>query len=162
MGPRGVLQSRTNCHSVRLREHALQRVFTEARVMDSERLARQLFQRSERGEQEENVPALHPEAELVPSHDPSSVVSRDDFVAHLASGDAPRAVDAVGHVYRPLDDERIIVEGRVRIRQPQGGFADRPMVWALIFRDGLLYRSWAVDDVTYAERLLAQPQHSND
>jgi len=24
----------------------------------------------------------------------------------------PRAVDAVGHVYRPLDDERIIVEGR--------------------------------------------------
>jgi hypothetical protein len=36
------------------------------------------------------------------------------------------------------------------------------MVWALIFRDGLLYRSWAVDDVTQAERLLAQPQHSND
>ena len=74
----------------------------------------------------------------------------------------PRAVDAVGHVYRPLDDERIIVEGRVRIRRPQGGFADRPMVWALIFRGGLLYRSWAVGDVTHAELLVTQPQVSND
>jgi hypothetical protein len=105
---------------------------------------------------------LHPDAVLVPSYDPSSLVSRADFVAHLASSDAPRAVDAVGHVYRPLDDERIIVEGRVRIRRPQGGFADRPMVWALIFRGGLLYRSWAVGDVTHAELLLTQPQVSND
>jgi hypothetical protein len=124
-------------------------------VLESERLARQLFDRSQRGDQADSVPALHPEAEIAPSYDPSSVVSRDDFVAHLQSGDEPRVVDATGHVYRPLDDERIIVEGRVRVRQ-ENGFADRSIVWALVFRDGLLYRSWAVKNVAQAETRLGK------
>jgi hypothetical protein len=112
-------------------------------MFESERLARDLSW-------------LHPEAQIAPSYDASIVVSRADLEAHLMSEAEPAVMEARADKYTPVDDERVIVEGQVRIRRGGGGGFDyRPAVWALIFRDGLLYRSWAVGSVLDAEARLS-------
>jgi len=42
----------------------------------------------------------------------------------------------------------------VLLRTPERGFSYRSAVWALIFLDGLLYRSWCVASVHEAEVVL--------
>ena len=121
----------------------------------SERLARELFHRSASGQQAENLSRLHPEAQIVPSYDASLAVSPADLEAHLMRGAEPAVMEARADKYTPVDDERVIVEGQVRIRRAGGGFDYRRTVWALMFRDGLLYRSWAVRSVGDAEARLA-------
>jgi hypothetical protein len=43
-------------------------------------------------------------------------------------------------VYMPLDDERVIVEGRMRWIDEERVIRDDPVVWALEFRDELVFR----------------------
>jgi ketosteroid isomerase-like protein len=124
-------------------------------MLESERLARVLFERSQRGAQAENLELLHPQAEIAPSHDPSLILTADEVVAHLAGADEPRMMDARGRDYVALDDEQVIVEGDVRVRRVGGGFDYRETVWAIVFRDGLLYRSWCCGNVHEAEARLA-------
>jgi hypothetical protein len=47
------------------------------------------------------------------------------------------------------------VKNVVTVRLDEGGFGDRELVWAMVIREGLLYRSWAVHTVQKAESLLA-------
>jgi hypothetical protein len=124
-------------------------------MFESERLARELFDRSASGHQAENLSSLHPEAQIAPSYDAAITVSRADLEAHLMSEAEPAVMEARADKYTPVDDERIIVEGQVCVRRGGGGFDYRPTVWALIFRDGLLYRSWAVRSFRDAEARLA-------
>ena len=49
---------------------------------------------------------------------------------------APQAFE-----YRPLDDDRIVIEGRLRSQDADRILRDDPMIWAFDFRDGLLRRS---------------------
>ena len=123
-------------------------------MFESERLARKLFERSALGQQSENLDLLHPEVEIAPSYDTSITVSRAELEAHLMSHEEPAVLEAVAHSYSPIDDERIIVEGQVLLRTPERGFSYRSAVWALIFLDGLLYRSWCVASVHEAEVVL--------
>jgi len=123
-------------------------------LLESERLARALFSRSARGEQADSLASLHPDAVISPSYDPAATVSPAELERHLTGRDVRRVLDAHGHTYIPLDDERIIVEGQVRLRT-EDGVEYRPTVWALVFRDRLLYRSWAVGSAQEAGALLA-------
>ena len=125
-------------------------------TLESERLAREFFRRSAEGHHERNLPFIHPEAEIAPTHDPSIIASPAGVAAHLQSDMEPRVLDARGDVFTPLDNARIIVEGHVRVTRPGGGFDAHPVVWALVFRDGLLYRGWALRSVNEAEQRLAQ------
>jgi hypothetical protein len=98
-------------------------------MFESERLARELFDRSASGRQAENLSWLHPEAQIVPSYDASITVSPPDLEAHLMSEAEPAVMDARAETYTPVDDERVIVEGQVRVRRAGGGFDYRPTVW---------------------------------
>lgn len=62
--------------------------------------------------------------------------------------------EPVDERYHPLDDERVIVEGRIRWMDENRTLRDDPVVWAIEFRDGLLYRSIAVRSQAEAEALL--------
>ena len=57
----------------------------------------------------------------------------------------------------PIDGERIVVEGRMRWMDEERVLRDDPMIWALEFRDGLLFRSTPAHSVLEAEALLAAP-----
>jgi hypothetical protein len=63
--------------------------------------------------------------------------------------------ESAGERFHPLDDERIVVEGRLRWTDDDHMLRDDPAVWALEFRDGLLYRSISLRSVAEAEAVLA-------
>jgi hypothetical protein len=119
-----------------------------------------MFGNSGSGQHQANFELLHPDAEIQPSFDPGRRLSARELREHARTAEAPHAVESRGEVYRPVDQERIIVEGQVLLRQAGGGWAYRPTIWALVFRDGLLYRSWCVKTTLEAEALLASVPRS--
>ena len=70
---------------------------------------------------------------------------------------ADRFFETHPDVFRPIDEERIVVEGRMRWMDDERVLRDDPMIWALEFRDGLLYRSTPAHSVLEAEALLTAP-----
>jgi hypothetical protein len=104
---------------------------------------------------------LHPEVELVlKTTRPGDVLrGRADvqrFVEEISEG----FFETVAEVFRPVDDARIVVEGRIRWVDDERVLRDDPMVWALEFRDGLLYRSSPAHTVLEAESMLAAADES--
>jgi hypothetical protein len=99
---------------------------------------------------------VHPEAEVVlRAVRPGHVLRGRDAVARFLEELGGSFVEAHPEVFRPIDGERIVVEGRQRWMDEEHILRDDPLVWALEFRDGLLYRSTPTQSVLEAEALLA-------
>lgn len=67
---------------------------------------------------------------------------------------APSVYDASVEVYTPVDEDRVIAEGRLRWIDEERVIRDDPVVWALEFRDGLLLRFVAARTTLAAEAIL--------
>ena len=130
---------------------------TGTAIPESERLARRFFLVFARGELAKLKELLHPEVEMVlKTPPPGEVLHGRDQVEAFVESELDRGFnEAHADVFRPLDEERIVVEGRVRSMDDQRVLRDDPMVWALEFRDGLLRRSLPAQTVLEAEGLLA-------
>ena len=124
--------------------------------MESERLARVCFDAG----RDSDFPRrfkdlLHPDVEVLLKAGPSGWLHGADAVGELLNERAGAAVyEALDERYHPLDDERVIVEGRLRWTDDRRTLRDDPAVCAIEFRDGLLYRSIATRSVAEAEALL--------
>ena len=126
-------------------------------MKDSERLARRYFSLFRRGESAGVLELLHPDVEIVlKSMRPGDVLRGREQVAEFVDEIGGRFYESHTDVFRPLDDERIVVEGRMRWMDDERVLRDDPMIWALEFRDGLLYRSSPAQSVIEAEALLAR------
>jgi hypothetical protein len=130
---------------------------TGGRVPESERLARRYFSVVRHGELDKLVALLHPDVEIVLKTSRTGDVLRgpqavEEFVFSDVAG---KFYESTAEVFRPLDDERIVVEGRIRWMDEKRVLRDDPMIWALEFRDGLLRRSTPAQTVVEAEALLA-------
>ena len=79
---------------------------------------------------------------------------REDVARFIADFVAPSLYDAAVELYTPLDDERVIVEGRLRWIDEDRVIRDDPVVWALEFCDELLLRSVAARSTRDAEAVL--------
>jgi ketosteroid isomerase-like protein len=127
--------------------------------VESERLARRYFALFGRGETERVLELVHPEVEIVlKSTRPGEILRGRNSVADFVEEIEGRFYESHGDVFRPLDDDRIVVEGRIRWTDEEHVLRDDPMIWALEFRDGLLYRSVPAQSVLEAEALLAVPR----
>jgi hypothetical protein len=100
---------------------------------------------------------VHTEVEMVvKTTRPGEVLrGRDEVVAFVVDEIGDRFYETHAEVFRPLDDSRIVVEGRIRWMDDQRILRDDPMIWALEFRNGLLYRSTYAHSVLEAEALLS-------
>ena len=99
---------------------------------------------------------LHPEVEWVlKSTRPGEILRGKDEAGAFLHEIAGKFYELVTEVYRPLDDERIIVEGRLRWTDDARILRDDPVIWALVFRGGLLWRSTPAQSLVEAEALLA-------
>ncbi len=69
---------------------------------------------------------------------------------------------SVAEEFSVVDDNRVIVEGRMRWMDNDRVLRDDSMIWALEFRDGLLYRSTPARSLSDAHAILAAGGHTAD
>lgn len=123
-------------------------------MVESERLARRYFALLARGRFDEMAETLHPEIELTLKTRPGEVLHGREGVVQFVEEIADQFYETAAEVFRPLDEERIVVEGRIRWSDEDRVLRDDPMVWALQFREGLLVRSIPAQTVLEAESVL--------
>jgi hypothetical protein len=80
---------------------------------------------------------------------------RDEIISFLEQEFARRLWETVVHVCTPLDESRVVVEGRVRWTDDEHVMRDEARFWGLEFRDGLLVRSLPARSAVEAEALLS-------
>jgi ketosteroid isomerase-like protein len=124
-------------------------------VRESERLARRYFALYARGETERLLELVHPDVELVLKSAGGEVLCGRDAVAAFVDETAGRFHETHPDVFRPVDDERVVVEGRMRWMNEDRILRDDPVILALEFRDGLLFRSTPAQSVLEAQAMLS-------
>ena len=99
---------------------------------------------------------MHPDIELVlKSTRPGEVLRGRPAVAAFARAQLEHLFETTAEVFEPLDETRIVVEGRMRWLDEERVLRDDPVVWALEFSDGLLRRSTPAHSVIEAKMILA-------
>jgi ketosteroid isomerase-like protein len=122
----------------------------------SERLARRWFAIIQRGAFDELEELVHEDVELVSKVRPGTTLhGRADVITFIEKEVAPNLFEAATEVFTPLDDERVIVEGRLRWIDGERVIRDDPVIWAVAFRDELLLRFIATRTLLEAEAILA-------
>lgn len=124
--------------------------------MESERLARLCFEAGRDADFPRRFKQLlHPQVSVSLKAEPGEPLHGAEAVGELLERRARSSVyEAVAERFHPLDDERVVVEGRLRWADEERTLRDDPAVWAVEFRDGLLFRSIAVHSIVEAEALL--------
>ncbi len=129
---------------------------TAAAIVESERLARRYLALFQAGSFDELVDLIHPDAVvLLKSVRPGHIVRGRDEVVRFFRETATHLHGMAADVYRPLDENRVIIEGRVRWMDDERVLRDDPAIWALEFRDGLLFLSTPARTAVEAEAALA-------
>jgi hypothetical protein len=99
---------------------------------------------------------MHPDIELVlKTTRPGEVLRGRGAVVEFAREQSARLFETSAEVFEPLDDTRIVVQGRMRWLDEERVLRDDPAVWALEFSDGLLRRSTPAQSVIEAKTILA-------
>jgi hypothetical protein len=83
------------------------------------------------------------------------IEGRDAVTAFIQETLVTSLYDAAPDAYLPLDDDRVVVEGRMRWIDEERIIRDDPVLWALEFQDGLLFRFIPARTAVEAETLLA-------
>ena len=87
---------------------------------------------------------------------PGAVVrGRDEIVAFLEQEFARRLWETVVHACTPLDESRVVVEGRIRWMDDEHVLRDDARFWGLEFQDGLLVRSLPARSAVEVDALLS-------
>jgi len=131
--------------------------FSDDDPTDLDRLARRYFALFRPETLAELREALDPDAVLgLRAVQPGAVLrGRDEIVGFLEQELARRLWQTVVHVCTPLDDARVVVEGRIRWVDDDHVMRDDARFWGLEFRDGLLLRSLPARSAVEAEALLS-------
>lgn len=121
-----------------------------------EQLARRWFALIRDGSFERLRELLHEDVVIVSRVRPGQTVEGREAVASFIEDIVSRSLyEAVTDGYTPLDDERVIVEGRMRWIDDERVIRDDPAFWAMEFRDGLVLRFLPARSALEAETLLA-------
>ena len=132
--------------------------------MESERLARLCFEAG----RDPDFPRrfkelLHPEVAVALKTQGGEWLHGGEAVGALLDQLAGAPIyEAMDERYHAIDDERVVVEGRLRWMDDDRTLRDDPAIWAIEFRDGLLFRSIAVHSLAEAEAALSAGRSAND
>lgn len=85
------------------------------------------------------------------------VEGKADFVRFVQEEVGPSLYEATADDFAPIDNERIVVEGRMRWIDDERVIRDDPVMWAMEFRDGLLARFIPARTRIEAETILGRP-----
>jgi ketosteroid isomerase-like protein len=123
---------------------------------ESERLTRRFFALLQQGENSKVVDLVHPEVEWVlMTIRPGQILRGRGETQAFLDEIADEFIELVVEECRPLDDNRVVVEGRRRSIDNDRVLRDDPMILAMVFRGGLLWRSTPAQSVAEAEAILS-------
>ena len=98
---------------------------------------------------------VDPSITLVSKVRPGHVVEgKDNFMKFVEETAADSIYEAAIASYQALDDDRVVVEGRMRWIDDERVIRDDPVIWAMEFRDGLLVRFVPARTLVEAETIL--------
>ena len=127
-------------------------------TLESERLARHWFSVVEERAFDQLGELVDPSIVLVSKVRPGQVVEgRDEFIRFVQDTLANSLYESVVSSFHALDDEHVVVEGRIRWIDDDRVIRDDPVTWAMEFRDGLLVRFVPVRTLIEAETILGSP-----
>ena len=127
-------------------------------MLQSERLARRWWALVQARAFDRLAELLHDDVVVVSKIQPGRVLEGRSKVARFVEETlADSLYEASTNAYLPIDDERIVVEGRLRWIDEQRVIRDDPVVWAMEFRDGLLVRFVPARTQVEAETILGAP-----
>ena len=127
----------------------------------SERLARHWFSVVEERAFDQLGELVDPSIIVVSKVRPGRVIEgRDEFIRFVQDTLANSLYEAVASSFHPLDDTRVVVEGRIRWIDDDRVIRDDPVTWAMEFRDGLLVRFIPARTLIEAETILGTPSAS--
>ena len=123
--------------------------------LGSEQLARRFFSTLEERAFDQLGDLLHDDVVVVSKLRPDVVMEgKDEIVRFIQEALPDTFYDAAPAAYAPIDDARIVVEGRIRWIDDDRVIRDDQVMWAMEFRDGLLYRYFPARTRIEAETIL--------
>jgi ketosteroid isomerase-like protein len=124
---------------------------------DGERLARLYFALAREGDVPKLLDLLDPDVQITLKTRGGRVLrGREEVASYLDELAETRLVyETTEERYHVVDDDRVIVEGRVRWMDEERVLRDDPVTWAIEFRNGLLLRSTPARSVGEAQAILA-------
>lgn len=126
-----------------------------ADIFESERLARRWFSVVEQRAFDDLADLVDPSITVVSKVRPGQVVEgKNDFVRFVQGTLTDSLYEAMVTSYQALDDDRVVVEGRIRWIDDDRVIRDDPVTWAMEFRDGLLVRFIPARTLVEAETIL--------
>ena len=124
-------------------------------IHESEKLARRFFSIVERRAFDELPEAVHDDVTVVSKVRPGQVFEGKDAVVRFVQDTlADSLYEAPTTIYLPIDDSRVVVEGRLRWIDDDRVIRDDPVTWAVEFRDDLLLRLIPARTLVEAETIL--------
>jgi len=101
----------------------------------------EMFSYAAASEQPRIETLLHPEAIVVPLFDPERVVRLEEFAEYVREQtEWATFKEAHAHQIDEIEPGRFLVAGVVRWSHRAGGFTDSTAHWAVVVRDGMVYR----------------------
>ncbi len=106
---------------------------------------------------------MHPEIEVVLRKlgGPRTLRGKAEVAAFLDELPETFPVyQTVAEEFEPVDEDRVVVLGRMRWMDEERVLRDDSMIWALEFREELLFRSTPARSVNEAHAVLATGRHA--
>ncbi len=127
-------------------------------ITASERLARRWWAVVSEEAFDQLGDLVHEDVVVVSKMRPGLVLEgKREVVQHMQETLAGNLYEATTTAYLPLDEDRIVVEGRIRWIDDDRVIRDDPVTWAMEFRDGLLVRFIPARTQVEAETILGVP-----
>ena len=102
---------------------------------------------------------VHDDVVMVSKMRPGLVLEgKDEALQHMQESLAGNLYEATATTYLPIDQQRIVVEGRIRWIDDERVIRDDPVTWAMEFRDDLLARFIPARTQVEAETMLGAPE----
>lgn len=109
-------------------------------VDDDEHLIRTVFDRAAEGRNLLSADVVHEQAVVIPHVDPPVALTRDEIIRFVAEHQHDSSMyEAHAQEIRRVGPGRFVVVGRIRISRGSG-FADTSAAWAIVVKDGKLFR----------------------
>lgn len=101
---------------------------------------------------------LHEDVVVVSKIQPGTVFEgRSDVLRYMLESLPDHLYEATTSAYHVIDDDRVVVEGRIRWIDEERVIRDDPVTWAMEFRDGLLVHFVPARTQVEAETILGAP-----